>query len=68
MANHLTPSELGELCAMTPRNVRRLCAETSVPIYNGRIDKTLFVRAVTAAGHVLPERADEELHALAVVA
>lgn len=66
MANHLTPDELAELCAMAPRQVVRLCVETSVPIYNGRVDKTLFVRSVTAAGYRLPEMADEEAHALAV--
>ena len=37
----------------------RLCVETSVPIYQGRIDKTLFVRSVTAAGHRLPAEAAE---------
>lgn len=66
MANHLTPDELAELCAMTPRQVLRLCVETSVPIYHGRIDKTLFVRSVTVAGHRLPDTADEEAHALAL--
>lgn len=52
MANHLTPDELGELCGMARRQILKLCAETSVPVYNGRIDKTLFVRSVTEAGHL----------------
>jgi lysyl-tRNA synthetase class II len=43
------------------KQVVRLCVETSVPIYNGRIDKTLFVRSVTAAGHRLPAEAEEML-------
>ena len=36
---------------------------TSVPIYNGRIDKTLFVRSVAEAGHRLPAEAEELLQA-----
>ena len=46
------PRRLG----LARKQVVRLCVETSVPIYNGRIDKILFVRSVTAAGHRLPER------------
>ena len=54
MANHLTPDELSEALGLARKQVVRLCVETSVPIYNGRIDKTLFVRSVTAAGYRLP--------------
>ena len=36
-----------------------------MPIYNGRIDKTLFVRSVTAAGHRLPAEAERMLEAAA---
>ena len=57
MANHLTPDELSEALGLARKQVVRLCVETSVPIYNGRIDKTLFVRSVTAAGHRLPAEA-----------
>ena len=67
MANHLTPTELGELCAMKPREVRRMCLSTGVPIYKGRIDKTLFLRAFAAAGHRLPRTAHREAHELATV-
>lgn len=59
MANHLTPSEMSELLGIARRHVVRLCVETSVPIYNGRIDKTLFIRSVTAAGHRLPHTESE---------
>lgn len=65
MANHLTIDELAELCAMSPRQVTRLCNENAVPVYNGRIDKALFVKTVTAAGHRLPLMADEDAHELA---
>lgn len=66
MANHLTPDELGDLCGMARRQVLRLCAETAVPVYNGRIDKTLFVRSVTEAGYRLPRMVDEEARRFAV--
>ena len=61
MANHLTPDELSEALGLPRKQVVRLCVETSVPIYNGRIDKTLFVRSVTAAGHRLPSEQAEVL-------
>ena len=57
MANHLTPDELSELVGLERRDVVRLFVEQSVPIYNGRIDKTLFVRSLIAAGHPVPENA-----------
>ncbi len=35
----------------------RLCVQEAVPIYNGRIDKTLFVNSMSASGRRLPEGA-----------
>lgn len=67
MANHLTPDELAELVGLARKQVVRHCVELSVPIYNGRIDKTLFVRSMTAAGHRLPDTADQEVRELASV-
>ena len=43
MANHLTPSELARESGMERRDVIVKCVELGVPIFNGRIDKTLFV-------------------------
>ena len=43
MANHLTPSELAEETQMKTREVITKCMEMNVPIFNGRIDKTLFI-------------------------
>ena len=42
MANHLTPSELADELHMKRRDVINKCMEMGVPIFNGRIDKTLF--------------------------
>lgn len=42
MANHLTPTELGREAGMHSREVISKCVELGVPIFQGRIDKTLF--------------------------
>lgn len=46
MANHLTPSELADEVNMKRREVISKCMEMGVPIFNGRIDKTLFVSSM----------------------
>ncbi len=42
MANHLTPEELAKEMGMDRDEVVRICIEEGVPIYQGKIDKTLF--------------------------
>ena len=46
MAVHLTPTELAEEVNMKRREVISKCMEMGVPIFNGRIDKTLFVSSL----------------------
>jgi hypothetical protein len=46
VANHLTPSELAEETNMKRREVISKCMEMGVPIFNGRIDKTLFISSL----------------------
>lgn len=46
MANHLTPTELADEVNMKRREVISKCMEMGVPIFNGRIDKTLFVTSM----------------------
>jgi hypothetical protein len=46
MANHLTPSELAQESGMDRRDVIVKCVELGVPIFNGRIDKTLFLSSL----------------------
>lgn len=46
MANHLTPTELADEVNMKRREVISKCMEMGVPIFNGRIDKTLFVSSM----------------------
>lgn len=42
MAHHLTPSELADQLHMKRQEVIGKCVEMGVPIYHGRIDRTLF--------------------------
>ncbi len=42
MANHLTPSELADEMHMKRQEVIGKCMEMGVPIFHGRIDKSLF--------------------------
>jgi hypothetical protein len=46
MANHLTPSELARESGLERRDVIVKCVELGVPIFNGRIDKTLFLSSL----------------------
>jgi hypothetical protein len=46
VANHLTPTELADEMNMKRREVIFKCHEMGVPIFNGRIDKTLFASSL----------------------
>jgi len=50
MANHLTPEELAKETGMDREEVIRICIEEGVPIYHGKIDKTLFQATLEAVG------------------
>jgi hypothetical protein len=49
MAIHLTPTELGREAGMHRREVIAKCMELGVPIFQGRIDKTLFLTSLKEA-------------------
>ena len=49
MAIHLTPTELAREAGMHRREVIVKCMELQVPIFQGRIDKTLFLCALREA-------------------
>jgi hypothetical protein len=49
MANHLTPTELGNEAGMDSSEVIAKCVELGVPIFHGRIDKSLFQVALEQA-------------------
>ncbi len=49
MANHLTPTELAREVGLERRDVIAKCMELGIPIFQGRIDKTLFMAGVEAS-------------------
>jgi len=58
MAIHLTPTELARETGMERRDVILKCTQMGVPIYQGRIDKTLFLASLTSEA---PERAEPQV-------
>ena len=50
MANHLTPEELSKELGLERQEVIRVCLQEGVPIYQGKIDKTLFQAQLQAIG------------------
>jgi hypothetical protein len=51
MAIHLTPTELAREAGMQRREVISKCMELGVPIFQGRIDKTLFLASLKQSQH-----------------
>lgn len=49
MAIHLTPTELAREAGMHRREVISKCMQMGVPIFEGRIDKTLFMATLEDA-------------------
>jgi hypothetical protein len=56
MAIHLTPTELAREAGMERREVIEKCMELGVPIFQGRIDKTLFLANLTEEGTLSESR------------
>jgi len=54
MPNHLTPDELSKELGIDRQEVIKVCVQESIPIYQGKIDKTLFQAQLQAALKVLP--------------
>ena len=55
MANHLTPEEPLEGAWDRSDRSDQVCMEEGVPIYHGKIDKTLFAAQLQALGSRPPE-------------
>jgi len=55
MANHLTPEELSKEIGIDRQEVIRVCMQEGVPIYQGKIDKTLFQAQLQALSTHPPE-------------
>jgi hypothetical protein len=58
MAIHLTPTELAREAGLDRRDVISKCVQMGVPIFQGRIDKTLFLTSlgVSAQAAASPPR------------
>ncbi|MDQ3726116.1 MAG: hypothetical protein M3335_09580 [Actinomycetota bacterium] len=59
MAHHLTPSQLADQLQMERQEVIGKCVEMGVPIFHGRIDRTLFetsLRSLATASAAKPSR------------
>jgi len=56
MANHLTPTELARESGLERRTVIEKCVELGVPIFQGRIDKTLFLATLNADARTLSQQ------------
>jgi hypothetical protein len=54
MPNHLTPTELAREAGLDRRVVISKCMELGVPIFQGRIDKTLFLTSLDAEQRLEP--------------
>lgn len=56
MANHLTPSELADELHMKRQEVIGRCVELHVPIFHGRIDRSLFETSLRHATTQEPQQ------------
>jgi hypothetical protein len=56
VANHLTPSELADELRMKRLEVIGKCVEMHVPIFRGRIDKSLFQTSLRQTAERQPQR------------
>jgi hypothetical protein len=50
VANHLTPEELSKELGIDRDEVIRVCIQEHIPIYQGKIDKSLFQAQLQASG------------------
>lgn len=54
MANHFTPEELAEELGTGTRDIIQLCVREGIPIYKGKIDRSLLAAVMKAKGIQLP--------------
>ena len=50
MANHFTPDELAQEFGMETKQIVQLCIEESVPIYKGKVDRSLLTLVMKSRG------------------
>ena len=57
MANHFTPEELADELQTKTRDVIQLCVSEGIPIYKGKVDRSLLTAVIRAKGIELPKTA-----------
>lgn len=57
MANHFTPQELARELGMDTKEVIQFCVAEGIPIYKGKIDRSLLAVVMKAKGLVAAEHA-----------
>jgi predicted nuclease with TOPRIM domain len=57
MAHHLTPAELADQLQMERQEVVGKCVEMGIPIFHGRIDRTLFETSLRSGADPHPSQA-----------
>ena len=50
MANHFTPEELAEELGAETREIIRFCLQEGIPIYKGKVDRSLLATVMKAQG------------------
>jgi len=55
MANHFTPEELAEELGTETGEIIRLCVSEGIPIYKGKIDRSLLAAVMKTKGISLPQ-------------
>jgi len=55
MANHFTPEELAKELGMETAGLIEFCRREGIPIYKGKIDRSLLAVVMKAKGFSLPE-------------
>ncbi len=50
MANHFTPEELAEELGTETRDIIHFCIREGIPIYKGKVDRSLLVTVMKATG------------------
>jgi len=61
MAHHLTPAQLADQLQMERQEVIGKCVEMGVPIYHGRIDRTLFETSMRTIAGSPPSQASPRM-------
>lgn len=61
MAHHLTPAELADQLQMERQEVIGKCVQMGVPIYHGRIDRTLFETSLRSTQPPSPQQASPRM-------